>query len=92
MYEHALPITWNGTIRSQGVAIDITDTEILAPVLDDGTEVASLVFEKTDPEAGELQLTINAGIYGAVGRYSMWHLYALGVFDYPVVQGRLVKA
>jgi hypothetical protein len=92
MYEHALPITWKGTIRSEGVAIDITDSDILVPVLDDGEEVTSLPFVKTDPEAGELELTINQAVYDAVGRYSIWRLFEPLNLDYPVVQGRLVKA
>lgn len=92
MYEHALPITWIGTLKSEGVPIDITDSEILAPVLDDGEEVTSLVFEKTDPANGRVQLTINQAVYDAVGRYATWQLFELADFDYPVVEGRLVKA
>jgi hypothetical protein len=92
MYEHALPITWKGTLRSEGVAIDITDSEVLVPVLDDGEEVTSLPFEKTDPEVGEIKLTINQAVYDAVGRYSTWRLFETDHFDYPPVQGRLVKA
>jgi hypothetical protein len=92
MYEYALPITWKGTLRSEGVAIDITNSPILVPVLDDGEEVTSLLFVKTNPGAGELQLTIDQAVYDAVGRYSTWRLFEPLNFDYPVVQGRLVKA
>jgi hypothetical protein len=92
MYEHALPIVWKGTIRSEGVAVDISESSILVPVLDDGEEVTSLPFVKTDPEDGELELTINQAVYDVVGRYSTWRIFVLPVFDYPLVQGRLVKA
>jgi hypothetical protein len=92
MYEHALPITWKGTLRSEGEAIDITDSEVLVPVLDDGEEVTALPFVKTSSLDGELELTINQAVYDAVGRYSTWRLFETEHFDYPIVEGRLVKA
>ena len=92
MYEHALPIMWRVYLRSNGVPIDITGDEVLAPVLDDRVEVAELGIERLDDVAGTLQLTIDQTVFDAVKRYSTWRLFDPAQFDYPVLQGRLVKA
>ena len=92
MYEHALPISWRVFLRSNGVPIDITGDEVLALVLDDRVEVAELGVERLDEVAGTLQLTIDQTVYDAVKRYSTWRLFDSAQFDYPVLQGRLVKA
>jgi hypothetical protein len=41
---------------------------------------------------GTLQLTIDQTVFDAVKRYSTWRLFDPAQFDYPVLQGRLVKA
>jgi hypothetical protein len=92
MYEHALAITWRVYLRSNGVPIDITGDEVLALVLDDRVEVAELGVERLDEVAGTVQLTIDQTVYDAVKRYSTWRLFDSAQFDYPVLQGRLVKA
>jgi hypothetical protein len=66
MYEHALAITWRVYLRSNGVPIDITGDEVLAPVLDDRVEVAELGVERLDDVAGTLQLTIDQTVFDAV--------------------------
>jgi hypothetical protein len=92
MYEHVLPISWRVFIRSNGVPVDLTGNELLAPVSDDGTEVSSLELERIDDVVGAVQLTITQAVYDAVKRYSIWRLFDPTLFDYPLVQGRLVKA
>jgi hypothetical protein len=92
MHEHALPISWRVFIRSNGVPVDLTGDEVLVPVADDRVEVTELGLERIDDVAGTLQLTIDQAVYDAVKRYSTWRLFDPTLFDYPVVQGLLVKA
>jgi hypothetical protein len=92
MYEQALPISWRVLIRRDGVAIDLTDVDILIPVLDDGIEVSSLALVGLNAAAGETRLAIDSDVFGAVKRYSTWRLFVPSIFNYPVLQGRLVKA
>jgi hypothetical protein len=92
MYEHALPISWRVYIRSNGVPVDLTGDEVLVPVADDRVEVTELGVERIDDVAGTLQLMIDQAVYDAVNRYSTWRLFDPTLFDYPVIQGRLVKA
>jgi hypothetical protein len=92
MYEHALPITWRVFLRSNGVPIDITGDEVLTPVLDDRVELVELGVERLDDVAGIVRLTIDQTVFDAVQRYSTWRLFDPAQFNYPVLQGRLVKA
>ena len=91
MYEQALPISWRVFFRSDGEPIDLTDADILIPVLDDGTEVSELGLVGLDAAGGEIRVAINSDVFGAVKRYSTWRLFLPSIFDYPVLQGRLVK-
>jgi hypothetical protein len=52
MYPGDVPFSWKVTLKDDGVPVDITNSEIAAPVLDDGVEVGSLTVEKTDPVNG----------------------------------------
>jgi hypothetical protein len=92
MYEQPLPISWRVLVRRDGVAIDLTDADILIPVFDDGIEVSELDLVGLNAANGEARLAINSDVFSAVKRYSTWRLFVPSIFNYPVLQGRLVKA
>jgi hypothetical protein len=71
--------------------VDLTDSEVLVPVLDDRVEVSALPFERPDDVGGIVRLTIDSEAYAAVNRYSTWRLFVPALFNYPLLQGRLVK-
>jgi hypothetical protein len=92
MYPGDPPISWRVFLKRNGQPLDITDSTISAPVTDDGVLVAHLEVEKTDPEGGEITLTITDTIYAAVKLFSSWRLREEPYFGTSVVRGRLVKA
>jgi hypothetical protein len=92
MYEEVLPISWRVFFRSNGVPVDLTDADILIPVFDDGIEVSELSLAILSATGGETRLSIGSDVFGAVKRYSTWRLFVPSIFNYPVLQGRLVKA
>jgi hypothetical protein len=86
-----VPFWWKVTLKSDGLAVDISGSEISAPVLDDGKQVGSLEIEKVDPINGQVELTFTEALYAAVGRYSTWRFREETIFNFLLIQGRLVK-
>lgn len=91
MYPGDVPFSWKVTLREDGETIDVSDSEISAAVYDDGVEVGSLTIDKTDPENGEVMLTFTEALYAAIGRYSTWRFREDTIFNFLLLQGRLVK-
>jgi hypothetical protein len=91
MYRGDVPFSWKVTLKDDGVPVDITDSEISAPVFDDGKQVGSLTVEKTDPVNGQVKLTFTEALHAAVGRYSTWRFREETIFNFLLLQGRLVK-
>ena len=58
---------------------------------DDGVEVGALEVEKVDAPNGRVKITITQAIDDAIGRYATWRFHEGGVFDYPIIDQRLVK-
>ena len=71
--------------------MDISNSEISAPVLDDGIQIGSLTIVKTDPANGQVRLTFTEALHAAVGRYSTWRFREETIFNFLLIQGRLVK-
>jgi hypothetical protein len=76
-----VPRSFHVTVRTKTTAenakpqvLDLTDSEITAPVYDDGVEVGALEVEKDDPLSGRVKITITTEIYNAIGRYAIWRL------------------
>jgi hypothetical protein len=57
MYPGDVPFSWKITLKDDGVPVDIINSEISAPVLDDGVELGRLTVEKTNPVNGQVKLT-----------------------------------
>jgi hypothetical protein len=93
-----LPLSFHVRVRTQASAeaepeiVDLTDSEISAPVYDDGVQVGSLTVEKDDAVNGRVKVTIPPEIYDAVGRYSTWRFHEDTTFDFPLIEQRLVKS
>ena len=58
---------------------------------DDGVEVGALEVEKVDAPNGRVKITITQAIDDAIGRNATWRFHEGGVFDYPIIDQRLVK-
>jgi hypothetical protein len=41
--------------------------------------------------SGRVKITITTEIYDAIGRYAMWRFHEGTIFDYPLIEQRLVK-
>jgi len=54
-------------------------------------EVGALEVEKVDAPNGRVKITITQAIDDAIGRYATWRFHEGGVFDYPIIDQRLVK-
>jgi hypothetical protein len=98
LYPGMVPRSFHVTVRTKSTAenveppvLDLTDSEITTPVYDDGVEVGALEVEKDDPLNGRVKITITQEIYDAIGRYAIWRFHEGTVFDYPLIEQRLVK-
>lgn len=93
-----VPRSFHVTVRTKSTAenavpqvLDLTDSEITASVYDDGEVVGALEVEKDDAVNGKVKITITQEIYDAIGRYATWRFHEGTVFDYPLIEQRLVK-
>ena len=86
-----VPRSFHVTVKAAGEVLDLTDSEVTAPVYDDGTQVGALEVEKDDPLSGRAKITITSEIYDAIGRYATWRFHEGTIFDYPLIEQRLVK-
>jgi hypothetical protein len=86
-----VPRSFHVTVKAAGEVLDLTDSDISAPVYDDGVEIGELEVEKDDAPNGRVKITITQAVYDAIGRYSTWRFLEGGVFDYPLIEQRLVK-
>jgi hypothetical protein len=86
-----VPRSFHVTVRATGEVLDLTNSDVTAPVYDDGVEVGALAVEKIDAPNGKVKITITTEIYDAIGRYATWRFHEGGVFDYPLIEQRLVK-
>jgi hypothetical protein len=91
MYPGDVPFSWKVTLKSDGEPVDITDSDVSALVYDDGKEVGAMTLEKIDPENGQVMLTFTEALHAAVGRYSTWRFREDTLFNFLLIQGRLVK-
>jgi hypothetical protein len=91
LYPNMVPRSFHVTVKASGEVLDLTDSEITAPVYDDGVQVGALEVEKDDPLSGRVKITITQEIYDAIGRYAIWRFHEGTVFDYPLIVQRLVK-
>jgi hypothetical protein len=88
LYPGMVPRSFHVTVKAAGEVLDLTDSEITAPVYDDGVQVGALGVEK---EGGRVKITITSEIYDAIGRYAIWRFHEGTIFDYPLIEQRLVK-
>jgi hypothetical protein len=91
LYPGMVPRSFHVTVKAGGQVLDLTDSEVTAPVYDDGVEVGTPEVEKDDPLSGRVKITITTEIYDAIGRYAMWRFHEGTIFDYPLIGQRLVK-
>jgi hypothetical protein len=91
LYPGMVPRSFHVTVKAAGEVLDLTDSEISAPVYDDGVEVAAMDVEKVDAPNGLVKITITQPVYDAIGRYATWRFHESGVFDYPLIEQRLAK-
>jgi hypothetical protein len=97
LYPNMVPRSFHVTVRTKASAtatpqvVDLTDSEVTAPVYDDGVEIGSLTVEKDDAANGRVKVTITQAIYDAMKRYATWRFHEGTVFDYPLIEQRLVK-
>jgi hypothetical protein len=91
LYPGMVPRSFHVTVKAAGEVLDLTDSEITAPVYDDGVEVGALEVEKDDALNGRVKITITQAVYDVVGRYATWRFREGTVFDYPLIEQRLVK-
>jgi hypothetical protein len=91
LYPGMVPRSFHVTVKAAGEVLDLTDSDVTAPVYDDGVEVAAMDVEKVDAPNGLVKITITQPVYDAIGRYATWLFHESGVFDYPLIEQRLVK-
>jgi hypothetical protein len=98
LYPNMVPRSFHVTVRTKTTAenavpqvLDLTDSEITALVYDDGVQVAAMDVEKDDPLSGRVKITITQAVYDTIGRYATWRFHEGTVFDYPLIEQRLVK-
>jgi hypothetical protein len=91
LYPGMVPRSFHVTMRTEGEVLDLTNSDVTAPVYDDGAPVGALEVEKVDAPNGRVKITITQAIYDAIGRYATWRFDEGGVFDYPLIEQRLVK-
>lgn len=86
-----VPRSFHVTVRTTGEVLDLTNSDVTAAVYDDGEQVGELEVEKVDAPNGKVKITITQAVYDAIGRYATWRFHEGGVFDYPLIEQRLVK-
>jgi hypothetical protein len=91
LYPNMVPRSFHVTVKAAGEVLDLTTSDVSAPVYDDGVQIGELEVEKDDAANGRLKITITEEIYGAMGRYATWRFHEGTVFDYPLIEQRLVK-
>jgi hypothetical protein len=91
LYPGMVPRSFHVTVQAAGQVLDLTNGDVSAPIYDDGVQVGALEVEKDDPLSGRVKITITQAIYDAIGRYSTWQFHEGTVFDFPLIEQRLVK-
>jgi hypothetical protein len=91
LYPNMVPRSFHVTVRAAGEVLDLTNSDVSAPVYDDGAQVGALEVEKVDAPNGRVKITITTVIYAAIGPYATWRFHEGGVFGYPLIEQRLVK-
>ena len=87
-----VPRSFHVTVKGAGEVLDLTNSDVSAPIYDDGVEVGALEAEKIDAPIGRVKITITQEVYDAIGRYAIWRFHEGAVFDYPLIEQRLGKA
>jgi hypothetical protein len=72
LYPGMVPRSFHVTVKAAGEVLDLTDSEVTAPVYDNGVEVGALRVEKDDALNGRVKITITTEVYDAIGRYATW--------------------
>jgi hypothetical protein len=91
LYPNMVPRSFHVTVKAAGEVLDLTNSDVTAAVYDDGVEVGELQVEKVDAPNGRVKITITTEIYDAIGRYATWRFHEGTVFDYLLIEQRLVK-
>ena len=91
LYPGMVPRSFHVTVKAGGQVLDLTDSEVTAPVYDNGVEVGALGVEKDDALNGRVKITITTEVYDVIGRYATWRFHEGTIFDYPLIEQRLVK-
>jgi hypothetical protein len=91
LYPNMVPRSFHVTVKAAGEVLDLTNSDVTAAVYDDGVEVGELQVEKVDAPNGRVKITITTEIYDAIGRCATWRFHEGTVFDYPLIEQRLVK-
>jgi hypothetical protein len=91
LYPNMVPRSFHVTVKAAGEVLDLTNIDMSAPVYDDGVAVGALEVEKNDASNGRVKITITQAVYDAIGRYAIWRFHEGTVFDYPLIEQRLVK-
>jgi len=91
LYPGMVPRSFHVTVKAAGEVLDLTNSDVIAPVYDDGVQVAAMDVEKDDAPNGRVKITITTEVYDAIGRYATWRFHEGTVFDYPLIEQRLVK-
>jgi hypothetical protein len=87
-----VPRSFHVTVKAAGEVLNLRNSEVTAPVYDDGVAVGALEVEKVDAPNGRVKITITQAVYDAIGRYATWRFHEGTVFDYPLIERQLVKA
>jgi hypothetical protein len=72
LYPGMVPRSFHVTVKSAGEVLDLTNSDVSAPIYDDGVEVGALEVEKIDAPNGRVKITITQEVHDAIGRYAMW--------------------
>jgi hypothetical protein len=75
LYPGMVPRSFQVTVRTEGEVLDLTNSDVTAPVYDDGAPVGALEVEKVDAPNGRVKITITQSIYDAIGRYATWRFH-----------------
>jgi hypothetical protein len=91
LYPGMVPRSFHVTVKAASEVLNLTTSDVTAPVNDDGVVVGAVEVEKVDAPNDRVKITITQAVYDAIGRYATWRFHEGGVFDYPVIEQRLVK-
>lgn len=84
---------WQVTLTSKqtGSPLDLSASDLFAPVEDNGEQVGLLLIVRDQDAVGIVKFVLEEELYDKLGTYSRWFLHEGTLFNSDLVQGRILK-